>query len=186
MTYGINASKAGQPDNTKQVLSTQSNEPQEKVVQQKDVTPGIPQRIKIPSIDVDATVESVGMDEKGRMDVPKDADNTAWFQLGFRPGQVGNAVIDGHYDKEDGSPAAFWDIPKLKTGDTIIVSDDKGNERTFSVTKIAKYPYDKFPLKEVFGESDTAKLNLITCQGEWNEKTKNYAERMVVYSELVE
>jgi sortase (surface protein transpeptidase) len=93
-------------------------------------------------------------------------------------------VLAGHYDKKDGSPAVFWDLNKLQKGDKITVIDDKGEKQTFSVIKLAKYPYDNFPLKEVFGDSEKPMLNLITCQGTWNDKSNTYAERLVVYAQL--
>lgn len=164
------------------VLSAQTKEKQT-VTSNKQSEPGIPLKIQIPKIDVDAKIEAVGNDENGRMDVPKDADEIAWYEPGFLPGKDGNAVLAGHYDKKDGSPAVFWKLNKLKEGDKIIVTDDKGEKRTFFVVKMAKYPYDNFPLGEVFGDSERPMLNLITCQGSWNEKSNTYAERLVVYAQ---
>lgn len=181
---GTSASNFVNKDNDKRVLSTQSEQAHE--AQDVAPMPGVPVTVRIPSINVDAKIESVAMDTKGRMDVPKDADNTAWFNPGYRPGQDGSAVLAGHFDKEDGSPAVFADITKLQEGDEIIVTDDKGDKKTFAVIKLAKYPYDDFPIKDVFGNNSGSMLNLITCHGEWNKETKNYSERMVVYSKLVE
>lgn len=181
VSFGLNSSKAVQK-NDKQVLATQVDPT---VHQTTTSRPGIPRTIKIPTINVDAPVESVGMDSEGAMDVPSKSENTAWFDMGYRPGQVGNAVIDGHYDKSDGKPAVFWNIGKLQSGDKIILTDDAGKELTFAVTKIAKYPYDTFPIKEVFGDASTPMLNLITCHGQWNKDSKNYSERLVVYSQLL-
>jgi sortase A len=145
----------------------------------------IPTRISIPKINVDTAVESVGMDDKGRMDVPKEADNTAWFKPGYKPGQVGQAVIDGHYDKASGDPAVFYNINKLTKGDEIIVTGENGKKLTFSVVKLAEYPDEDFPIKDVFGPSSKPMLNLITCQGKWNEESHNYSHRGVIYAELV-
>lgn len=146
----------------------------------------IPQHIKIPKIAIDTTVESIGMDSKGRMDVPKDSDNTAWFQTGYKPGQNGNAVIDGHYDKATGAPSVFYNLTKLAPGDKIIVSDSVGKSLTFSVVRLENYPDDNFPIKEVFGPAAKPFLNLITCQGKWNEESHNYSQRGVVYAELMQ
>jgi LPXTG-site transpeptidase (sortase) family protein len=183
IVIGTSASSFVNKDNNKQVLSTQSQQTPQPTA---EPLPGIPVKVSIPSIALETEIESVAMDSKGRMDVPKDANNTAWFNPGYRPGQNGNAVLAGHFDNEDGSPAVFWDIKKLKKGDQIIVTDEDGQEKAFAVTGIEQYPYDAFPIKEVFGESSTSMLNLITCQGEWDEKAKNYSDRMVVYSQLVE
>lgn len=153
-------------------------------IPQKEYEP--PVSISIPKINVNANVESVGMDEKKNMDTPKNADNVAWYNLGYKPGQKGNSVLAGHYDKVDGSPAVFWDLTKLSQGDEIIVTDKDGNETKFAVTRIEKYPYDDFPLQEVFGDTSDAMLNLITCEGDWNSATGMYSHRNVVYSKLIE
>lgn len=147
--------------------------------------PGIPVNISIPSIKVNAKVESVGMDSQGRMDVPKVADDTAWYSPGFKPGTSGSAVIDGHYDRVTGAPAVFWDLKKLTVGDTITITDNNSRTFTFAVTRLVKYPDSNFPIKEVFSASDVPMLNLITCNGVWDKAAKNYSERLVVYSKLI-
>lgn len=182
---GTTASAIVKPDDSSQVLSTQSNtENSEQKEQEEVVQPGVPVTVKIPAINVDASIESVGEDATGRMDVPKNDDNTAWFEPGYRPGMKGGAVLAGHFDRKDGSPAVFWDLEKLQEGDEIIVTDDKGEERTFAVTQIAKYPDKSFPIEDVFGSSSDAMLNLITCDGNWT-KEGGYEDRIVVYSKLV-
>lgn len=149
-----------------------------------DVHFGIPSKIIIPDIDVNASVEVVMMDMKGNMDVPKNPYNTAWYSLGYNPGEKGSAVIAGHYDTETGTPAVFWDLGKLNTGDAVTVIDTIGKELEFSVIRIERYPYNNFPIKEVFGSSDEPRLNLITCGGIWDKNAKTYKERTVVYTEL--
>jgi sortase A len=148
--------------------------------------PAVPQTISIPSIDVEAHLESVGMDKEKRMDTPKDADNGAWYNLGYKPGQVGSAVIAGHLDKENGDPAVFWRVKELSKGDKIIITDVENQTHTFAVVNIEKYPYNDFPLQKVFGSSSKPMLNLITCQGDWDKEAKNYSHRMVIFAELVE
>jgi sortase A len=148
-------------------------------------SPGIPEEISIPKINVNAVVESVGMDSQGRMDVPKNAIDTAWYSPGFKPGIKGSAVIDGHYDRVTGAPAVFWNLKLLSTGDMITVTDNNGKKYMFSVIQVAKYPDDNFPLKEVFAEANVPMLNLITCNGVWDKVAKNYSNRLVVYSRLI-
>src|SRR4051812_34701143 len=84
------------------------------------VRAGQPVRVKIPIIGVDAAVEQVGKTPDGAMDVPHDYSETAWYNLGPRPGEPGNAVIDGHVDSTTGK-AVFWDLRKLTRGDRIVV-----------------------------------------------------------------
>lgn len=147
--------------------------------------PGVPVTISIPKINVNAHVESVGMDSEGRMGVPTNSMETAWYSPGFKPGMNGSAVIDGHLDLATGAPAVFWNLKMLVAGDTILVTEDNGKKYTFGVTQIVKYPDNNFPIKEVFAATDVPMLNLITCNGTWDQASKNYSDRLVVYSKLV-
>lgn len=189
--FGINAAN-GITGHTsqKEVLPAKETSHQNEVVKEaspEETTPGIPQKITIPSINVDTDVESVGVKgPKRQMETPENADNGGWYSLGAKPGGKGSAVIAGHLDKADGSPAAFWDISKLKEGAKIIITDENGHDFTFAVTKVTEYPYDDFPIAEVFAPSGPSMLNLISCKGDWNSETKNYSHRTVVYSQLVE
>ena len=180
--------------NSKAVLSyssTKTQKPLSTKIQQSSPTKpqspteiiGIPQHLAIPAIKVDANIEQVGLDPQRNMDVPKTDITVGWYKLGYKPGEKGSAVFDGHLDRADGSPAVFWKISDLKAGDKIITPDSNGYSYSFSVTRLVKYPYDGLPLNEVFGLSDKAKLNLITCNGAWSSTTKNYSHRLVVYSQ---
>jgi sortase A len=170
---------AQQQSNPKNVVTSVSKE------KEQMISFSVPKRLVIDKIGVDTQVESVGMDSQKQMGVPKNANNVAWFNLGYIPGSNGNAVIAGHYDKVDGSPAVFWDLSKLVKGDKVSLFDEKGNKLIFVVTRQAKYPYDNFPLQEVFGSASQPRLNFITCQGEWSASAKNYSHRSVVYTTLL-
>jgi sortase (surface protein transpeptidase) len=126
------------------------------------------------------------MDAAGRMDVPKKDTDVAWYNLGYRPGEKGGAVIDGHLDKASGAPAVFWDLKKLSPGDELSVTDANGHQLTFAVVRTVSYAWNQLPIKEVFGASSVPMLNLITCQGTWDTTKKNYSNRMVVYAQLKE
>jgi sortase (surface protein transpeptidase) len=144
-----------------------------------------PIRLRIPAIGVDTAIESVGKTKIGSMDVPSNTKNVAWYNLGVLPGEPGNAVISGHLDDPKG-PAVFWKLGKLKVGDKVIVVDSDNMEHTFGVIALAAYPFDKAPLNQIFGFDLERDLNLITCTGRWNAKTRNYNQRLVVYTRLLE
>lgn len=143
-----------------------------------------PTTISIPAINVSTKIEHVGLDDQRRMDVPQDVWNVAWYRLGARPGEIGNAAIAGHLDSTTG-PAVFYDLEKLKQGDEITVTDVQNSIHRFKVTRVVTYEDDQFPINEVFGPAGKARLNLITCEGVFNESTKNYSHRVVVYSEKI-
>lgn len=143
-----------------------------------------PIRLSIPKLGIAAAVEYVGLNDKGAMDIPKDDANVAWYKLGVKPGEKGNAVVAGHFDTKTGAPAVFNGLSKLKTGDEIEIEDKNGRTYKFVVTRVTSYQLEKFPLQEVFGISDKTSLNLITCDGVYDKTSKLYSQRLVVYSQL--
>src|SRR6185436_6178865 len=52
--------------------------------------PGLPVRLIIPSINVDAKIIYVGLAPDGSVGVPAGPDEVAWFGLGPRPGASGS------------------------------------------------------------------------------------------------
>lgn len=145
--------------------------------------PGAPVRLRIPSIGVDAAVEHVGVTEEGDMAPPEAWENVGWYRDGPRPGERGNAVIDGHLDSYTGT-AVFWDVRELLPGDEVEVEDASGTTRVFRVAASRRFSNDDPSASaEIFGATDERRLNLITCGGSWNGQ--QYAERLVVFTELV-
>jgi sortase A len=144
---------------------------------------GLPIRLTIPKIKVDAAVEYVGLTPQGAMDVPKGPADVAWFNLGPRPGEVGAAVIAGHEGWKDGIPAVFDNLYQLQKGDEFSVAVNNGTEITFVVRDIRTFGQGG-DASAVFGASDgVAHLNLITCEGTWNKIQKSYSDRLVVFAD---
>ena len=148
--------------------------------------PGLPIRLKIPKINVDTTVESVGLMSDGTMGVPKGPTNAAWFNLGPRPGEKGSAVIDGHSGHwKNGAPTVFNNLYKLIKGDKVYVEDNMGETVAFVVRDSREYDPEA-DASDVFGSSDgKAHLNLITCEGTWDKAQKTYSNRLVVFTDKV-
>lgn len=144
-----------------------------------------PVSIQIPKIKIDTKIEKVQKDKNGTMDVPQDFNNVGWYSLGPKPGQIGNSVIDGHYDSKTGA-AIFYRLSNLQTGDEIYIKDAKGEMRTFIIKDKKIYKNNVFPIQEVFGKTNKRMLNLITCEGVFNTKSQEYLNRLVIYSELKE
>ncbi len=147
---------------------------------------GLPVRLKIPRINIDASVEYVGLTSDGTMDIPKDPADVAWFNLGQRPGENGSAVISGHYGWKNGKAAVFDYLYKLRKGDKLYIEDDKGMTTTFAVREIRRYD-PKADASDVFSSSDgRAHLNLVTCEGVWDRVSKTYSKRLVVFTDKVD
>ncbi|MCR4329681.1 MAG: class F sortase [Candidatus Roizmanbacteria bacterium] len=144
---------------------------------------GLPIRLIIPKINVDARIEYMGVTATGAMEVPDTAVNVGWFKLGPRPGEHGSAVIAGHFDGKNGEAGVFINLYTLKKGDKIYVEDSKGTSVAFVVREsriyIPSYAND------VFSSSSSAHLNLITCDGVWNGVKKSYSKRLVIFTDLI-
>jgi sortase A len=158
--------------------------PQETISEIKNVQSFIPSKLIISKIGINTSIESVGLDGEKRMDVPKDDMNVGWYKYGAIPGEKGSAVLAGHFDTKSGGPAIFYRLSELKKGDSIIVTSKSKDERTFIVTEIQVFKNETFPISLVFSQDDTERLNLITCDGVFDNNEKNYTDRLVVFSEL--
>lgn len=142
----------------------------------------LPVRLKIPSINVDANIQQVGVSTDGEMEVPSNTVDVGWFKLGARPSEKGSAVISGHIDGENGIAGVFADLSKLKKNDLLYIEDDKGTLTAFVVRE--SRIYDPGYADEVFSRNDGAHLNLITCEGLWDETKRSYSERLVVFTDI--
>jgi sortase A len=146
---------------------------------------GKPVRLLIEAIDVDAEIEYVGLDDEGRMGVPREWENVVWFELGAIPGERGNAVMAGHYDSTTG-PAVFYELGELEDGDELIVMTEDDEKLIFEVIEIEDLHVDDLDSSKIFGETEERNLNLVTCSGEWDTSFDMYDGRLVVYTRLVD
>ncbi len=147
--------------------------------------PGIPVQLSIPSIDLSLPIDPLGLLPDGKLDAPAEPFRLGWYRLNARPGEEGNAVLDGHLNLH-GAPAAFANLHQVVVGEEIEVTDEEGVTRLFRVMKTEVYHVDHAPMEEIFGNTDGKHLNLITCAGVWREEMNHYDQRLVVYTELIE
>ncbi len=146
------------------------------------VSQGLPVRVQIPIIGVDSFIEDAYITSEGAMEVPSGTVDVAWFALGPHPGQVGSAVIGGHFGIENGVPFVFYNLSKLKVGDKIYIINDEGNTITFVVNSTALFAANADATTVFTSKDGLAHLNLITCEGIWNEIAGEYPERTVVFT----
>ena len=152
-----------------------------------------PLRMVIESIDVDAPVNTYGLDATGVPQVPTAADApdvVAWYDFSTRPGEGSNAVFAGHVNWA-GAPAVFGDLDQLQPGDTVRLMSDDGREFTYEV-------FDNFPVDasdpaslKVMAPTETDTITIITCGGTWipdpsEEFGGSYPDRTIVQAKLVE
>lgn len=144
-----------------------------------------PARLHIPSIDVDADIQYVGLGATGNMAVPTNYSDVGWYRFGTVPGRSGSAVMDGHVDNGLGFSGVFKNLSKLREGESVYVETKGGKRLRFVITDVETYGYKEVPSDLVFNRADTKRLNLITCGGSWLKSEETYDERIVVYTVLV-
>lgn len=153
------------------------------VTSEHKVTAYLPTRLKIPVINVDAAIDYTGLTPDGAMDIEKDPNKTAWYNLGPRPGENGSAVIAGHYGWLDGKPSVFNELHTLKQGDEISIIDEKGATIAFTVRESKKYNPNA-DASNIFTSNDgKSHLNLITCDGVWDNNKETYSDRLVIFAD---
>ncbi|MFV2114475.1 class F sortase [Micromonospora sp. LOL_025] len=145
-----------------------------------------PVDVRIPAIGVRARIVPVGADADGHLEVPPlDRPTLAgWYRHGVSPGETGNAVIVGHVDSAAG-PAVFFDLGRLRPGDTVRITRADASVATFAVDAVGSYPKDRFPTDLVYGPSDATGLRLITCGGRFDRDSGNYVDNVVVLATRV-
>ncbi|MCR4274858.1 MAG: sortase [Candidatus Campbellbacteria bacterium] len=151
---------------------------------------GLPVRLTIPKLNVDAGFQYNGLTPDGAMEIPNNVVDIGWFTGSVRPGESGVAVVTGHVAQIRGGvmtkPGVFYTLNELRVGDTLSVLNDKGKTTTFVVRKIRNYD-PSADATDVFTATDNdAHLNLITCDGTWIAGQLSFSQRLVVFTDAVE
>jgi len=141
-----------------------------------------PVRLVIPEIDVTATVNAVGINERtNEFEVPPSVDQIGWYRYG--PGleaDAGSVVIAGHVDSAKQGKGAFFRLRELDKGDTLTATGRDGKERKYRVVAREEYAKTKIPLDRYFARDGEARLTLITCGGPFDAKARKYRDNIVV------
>lgn len=144
-----------------------------------------PVKITIESIGVNAPVELVGI-QGDAMAVPTLGGNVGWYRFGTEPGKSGSAVFAGHVNWMDGKDAVFTNLKNIQIEDIVSVTNNYGELSHFRVTDIQEFPLYA-DTSHIFVSSDgIARLNLITCDGTWNDWLNTHESRLVVFTEKIE
>ncbi|KUN91639.1 class F sortase [Streptomyces caeruleatus] len=148
------------------------------------LAPSPPDRIRIPSLGVDAPLMGLGLTRTGSLDVPPaERKNLAgWYEAGTTPGETGTAIVAGHVDNAEG-PAVFYRLGALKRGSAIEVDRRDGGTALFSVDAVEVYDAKAFPDEKVYGAASRPELRVITCGGGYS-RTTGYQGNVVVFAHL--
>ena len=144
----------------------------------------MPASVSIPHIGVQTRLVKLGLNADQSLQVPHRDELAGWYTRGAVPGEVGPAVIVGHYDSVDG-PAVFYRLSELLPGQTVQVGRADGTVVTFAVDRVEQFKKGGFPTDEVYGRVNRPELRLITCGGSFDYETRHYRENSVVFAHMI-
>lgn len=147
----------------------------------------LPVGVRIPAIGVNARIVALGL---GSGDVPQVPSLSTpmlagWFDGGVTPGQIGPTVLAGHVDAAVTGPAVFYRLGDLRPGNLVYVSRADHRTAVFQVSNVVLYSQWDFPDGKVYGTTSRPALRLVTCGGQFDNKTHLYLDRTVAYAKYL-
>ncbi|MCY7405501.1 MAG: class F sortase [Cryobacterium sp.] len=139
-----------------------------------------PTRIRIPSLNIDMTVEPAGLDAVGSMALAANPDIASWYRFGPAPGAEGATVIAAHVDSLRYGLGPFARLADAPAGTEIMVSSDDGVEHRYALESVQSTGKPEVPWAAVFDRTGSPRLTLVTCGGEFNYTTRQYQSNIVV------
>jgi hypothetical protein len=149
------------------------------------VAPAYPRYLRIPSLQIEARVRRLGLDNKNAVGSPNNIFDAGWYDSSVRPGdKEGSSIIIGHVNGPK-TQGLFWDISKVAPGSLIMIEKGNGESIAYKVTKIEKLPDDAIDMSvylktEVPGQHD---LKLITSASKYDMVGKQNVGRVIVYAQ---
>lgn len=140
-----------------------------------------PARVRLASLDAEATVVDVGVDDLGDMEVPVDVATVGWYRFGPGPGSpAGSVVMSGHVDDRVQGEGAFYRLSDSAPGDVVEVELEDGSVVGYVVDEVRRIAKEELPVEELFARDGPPVLTLVTCGGDFDREARSYRENVVV------
>jgi sortase (surface protein transpeptidase) len=155
------------------------------------VAAGEPRYLSIPSLGVyKARVFGTDVTESGALGAPKNLSDIAWYTKSATPGSDGVMLMDGH----NGGITRNGVLAKLGTlQKSDIIEVERGDGRVFRYEVRENQSMDleevnTTGMKMMMQSAEVGKeaLNLITCDGKWIPRYKQFDRRIMLRAVLVE
>ncbi len=140
-----------------------------------------PVRLRIDSLNIDMTVEPVGLAADGAMQLPENPADAAWYRFGAWPASgQGSTVIAAHVDslKYDIGPMAR--LPQATAGTQIVVTTADGADIVYVVADEGMVVKRDVPWDSVFDRTGESRLTIVTCGGEFDYERRTYLSNVIV------
>lgn len=178
--------KVSAQTNTQTSSDISEDEPSDEEKRSYSVAPEQPKMIYIPALNVSSRVKQVGVNSKGQLDVPGNIYDTAWYKESALPGAIGGStLIDGHVSGPT-QKGAFYNLKNIKESDKITIEKGDGKRVDYKVKKVEIVETSRVEMANMLVPITPGShgLNLISCTGKYNEQTKDFEQRVLVFAEI--
>lgn len=142
-----------------------------------------PNRLLIPTLGINASVESIALSNVHQQEAPYSWWDVAWFSRGPLPGAPGVAFMFGHLDSTTGI-AVFWYLHNLVPGDRITVTYHRHRPVIFEVIDSQVYWDAQVPMSFLLSPNRYHLLAIMTCAGIFHPGP-GYDHRLIVLAKEV-
>ena len=158
--------------------------------------PGSPTRMSIPALNVDAPIETIGLDRRSQPDggtgeaplgAPVDQRKAGWYAAGPRPGSGTGTVRTNGHTYRDGSAIFQEDFAtRVAVGQQIDLVIDNGSTCSYRISAVwrdvdAVTDYPRLVTSEhLYDQQGPERLFLETCGGPWLESAGRFKDINVV------
>lgn len=138
-----------------------------------------PTRLEIPSAGVRMPLTDVALDPRGDMELPPSPKVAGWYRYGPAPGSgAGAAVIAAHVDTPKEGVGPLEVLEDLEPGTVVVVRSGTRVTR-YAVQSVRKVGKGELDLDALFARDGPPRLHLVTCGGEFDRRTRQYADNVV-------
>jgi LPXTG-site transpeptidase (sortase) family protein len=137
--------------------------------------------VDIATLGISAPVDPVGVEESGWVEIPEDVNRVGWYRFGTGLGtEQGSTVIVGHRDGYNQGAGAFYSVGALAPGDTFTITGEDQREYSYEVVAREVFTRSELPVDELFRETGSSVVTLISCTGYFDRDQGGYRENVVV------
>ena len=157
--------------------------------------PGSPTRMSIPALNVDAPIETIGLDRRARpgstgqapLGAPTDQRKAGWYAAGPKPGSGTGTVLTNGHTYRDGSAIFQQDFTaKVALGQQIDLLIDNGSTCSYRISAVWRDvdAVTDYPLlvasEHLYDQQGPERLFLETCGGPWVESADRFKDINVI------
>ena len=140
-----------------------------------------PVRLRINDLDIDMTVEPIGLAADGAMALPENPADAAWYRYGAWPGsEQGSIVIAAHVDSLNYPVGPLAKLPQVEPGTEIVVTTAAGTDAVYVVADEGFVIKNDVPWADVFDRTGEPRLTIVTCGGEFDYERRTYLSNVIV------